>query len=64
VLVHGAAGAVGQALLRLGQLHGLEMYGTARAEHADLVASFGATPIDYRNEDFTEVLAGGGSRRR
>ncbi|RZO49033.1 MAG: oxidoreductase [Sandaracinaceae bacterium] len=59
VLIHGAAGAVGQALLRLGQLHGLEMFGTCRAEHADLVASFGATPIDYREEDFTEVLADG-----
>lgn len=58
-LIHGAAGAVGQALLRLGQLHGLEMYGTCRAEHADLVASFGATPIDYRSEDFTEVLSDG-----
>lgn len=59
VLIHGAAGAVGQALLRLGQMHGLEMFGTCRAEHADLVASYGATPIDYRNEDFTEVLKDG-----
>ena len=59
VLIHGAAGAVGQALLRLGQMHGLEMFGTARAEHADLVASYGATPIDYRKEDFTEVLKDG-----
>jgi len=59
VLIHGAAGAVGRALLRLGQLHGLKMVGTCRAEHADLVASFGAIPIDYRNEDFTEVLADG-----
>jgi NADPH:quinone reductase-like Zn-dependent oxidoreductase len=59
ILVHGAAGAVGQALLELGRRVGLEMYGTCRAEHADLVASLGATPIDYKKEDFTKVLANG-----
>jgi NADPH:quinone reductase-like Zn-dependent oxidoreductase len=35
------------------------MYGTCRAEHADLVESLGATPIDYRNEDFTKVVEEG-----
>lgn len=59
VLIHGAAGAVGQALLELGRVHELEMFGTARAKHADLVASFGATPIDYEREDFTAVLDDG-----
>src|SRR5262249_38983397 len=33
VLVQGAAGAVGQALLVLGRLAGLELWGTARGEH-------------------------------
>src|SRR6266568_5806693 len=37
VLVQGAAGAVGQALLVLGRLAGLELWGTARAEHVALV---------------------------
>jgi len=50
VLVHGAAGAVGQALLVLGKLAGLEIWGTARAEHASLVRELGATPIDYQRE--------------
>ncbi|HEX6535905.1 MAG TPA: medium chain dehydrogenase/reductase family protein, partial [Gemmatimonadaceae bacterium] len=59
VLVHGAAGAVGQALLVLGRLAGLELWGTARGEHAALVRSLGATPIDYQREDFTRVLPGG-----
>ena len=59
ILVQGAAGAVGQALLELGRRAGLEMYGTCRAEHADLVESLGATAIDYRKEDVTQVLAGG-----
>ena len=55
MLVHGAAGAVGQALLSLGRLAGLELWGTARA-HAALIREFGATPIDYEREDFTRVL--------
>jgi NADPH:quinone reductase-like Zn-dependent oxidoreductase len=59
VLVHGAAGAVGQALLALGRLAGLEMWGTARGENAALVRELGATPIDYQREDFTRVLPGG-----
>jgi NADPH:quinone reductase-like Zn-dependent oxidoreductase len=59
VLVHGAAGAVGQALITLGRIAGLELWGTARGEHAALVRELGATPIDYRHEDFTAVLPSG-----
>jgi NADPH:quinone reductase len=58
-LVHGAAGGVGQALLVLGSLAGLELWGTARAEHAALVRGLGATPIDYQCDDFARVLPGG-----
>ena len=58
-LVHGAAGGVGQALLVLGSLAGLELWGTARAEHAALVRGLGATPIDYQCDDFTRILPGG-----
>jgi NADPH2:quinone reductase len=54
ILVHGAAGGVGTALLELGKLAGLEMYGTASKHNHQLVAALGATPIDYRNEDFVE----------
>jgi len=59
VLVQGAAGAVGQALLVLGRQAGLELWGTARSEHAALIREVGATPIDYQREDFTRVLPGG-----
>jgi NADPH2:quinone reductase len=52
VLIHGAAGGVGTALLQLGKLAGLEMYGTASSYNHDLVSALGATPIDYRAEDF------------
>ncbi len=62
-LVHGAAGGVGSALLELGQLVGLEMFGTASSYNHERVAALGATPIDYRTDDFVErvkQLTGGG----
>src|SRR6516162_11804986 len=59
VLVHGAAGAVGQALLVLGNLAGLELWGTARGAHAALIRELGGRPIDYQREDFTRVLPDG-----
>jgi NADPH:quinone reductase-like Zn-dependent oxidoreductase len=51
-LVHAAGGAVGTALLELGRLMGLKMYGTASRGKHDLVRQYGGIPIDYRNEDF------------
>lgn len=63
ILVHAAGGAVGTALLELGRLMGLTVYGTASTAKHELVRSLGATPIDYRNEDFvarTLQLSGGG----
>ena len=59
VLVHGAAGAVGQALLVLGKMAGVELWGTARAKHATLIRELGGTPIDYQREDFARVVPGG-----
>jgi NADPH:quinone reductase-like Zn-dependent oxidoreductase len=62
-LIHAAGGAVGTALLELGRLRGLEMYGTASAGKKALVESYGATHIDYRQEDFVArslELSGGG----
>jgi NADPH2:quinone reductase len=63
VLVHGAGGGVGTALLDLGRQAELEMFGTASKYNHELVSSFGATPIDYRSEDFLErirILTGDG----
>ncbi len=56
ILVHGAAGGVGTALLELGRLAGLEMYGTASPSKHPLVRSFGGIPIDYRAEDFVQKV--------
>ena len=56
ILVHGAGGAVGTALVQLGKLLDLEIYGTASPSKHELVRQHGATPIDYRGEDFVECL--------
>lgn len=56
VLVVGASGGVGTALLDLGKLQNLKIYGLAsRSKHAAL-ESLGAIPIDYHTEDFVAVL--------
>lgn len=51
-LIHGAVGGIGTALLQLGRLVDLEMYGTASHAAQRTVSSLGATPIDYRQADF------------
>ena len=56
VLIHGASGGVGTALLDLGRLSQVHMYGTASLAKHSVVARYGARPIDYRQEDFVEVL--------
>ena len=56
VLIHGAAGGVGSALLQLGHVAGLEMYGTCSARGAATVSHLGGIPIDYEHQDFvTEI---------
>jgi NADPH2:quinone reductase len=54
VLIHGAAGGVGTALLQLGRLAGLEMYGTCSSRAAAAVSCLSAIPIDYQNQDFVK----------
>jgi NADPH:quinone reductase-like Zn-dependent oxidoreductase len=52
VLIHAAAGGVGTALLQLGRLLNLKMFGTASSGKHATVREFGGIPIDYRKEDF------------
>lgn len=59
ILVHGAAGAVGQALLSLARIAGIEVWGAAHGQQASTIRDLGATPVDYDTEDFTRVLPGG-----
>lgn len=56
ILIHGAAGGVGTALLELGKLANLEMYGTASQPKHELVSKLGGIPIDYKNEDFKQRI--------
>src|SRR5207247_5005677 len=56
VLIHGASGGVGTALLQLGRLAGVEMYGTCSAQAAEVLKELGAIPIDYRNSDFVQEI--------
>jgi len=55
-LIHGAAGGVGSALLQLGRLAELEMYGTCSSRGASAVSDLGAIPIDYQHQDFVEEI--------
>lgn len=63
ILVHGASGGVGTALLQLGRLAGQTMYGTCSSKSAQTVIDLGGTPIDYRRDDLNQEvlrLSGGG----
>jgi NADPH:quinone reductase-like Zn-dependent oxidoreductase len=56
VLIIAASGGIGTALLQLGRLAGLGMYGLASRSKHPLLAEYGAVPIDYSTQDFTEVI--------
>jgi len=56
MLVHGASGGVGSALLQLGALAKYEMIGVGSREKHDLIARLGATPLDYRTQDFVKFV--------
>lgn len=53
ILVIGASGAVGSAIVQIAKHLGAEVTGVTSGPNADLVRSLGASRvIDYRNEDF------------
>ena len=56
VLIHGASGGVGTALLQLGRLAGLQMYGTCSSRNASAVSALGGIPIDYQHQDFVKEI--------
>jgi NADPH:quinone reductase-like Zn-dependent oxidoreductase len=56
VLIIGASGGIGTALLELGKLAHLKMYGLASAKKHPILTEYGAIPIDYKTQDFVEVL--------
>lgn len=56
VLIIGASGGIGTALLQLGRVVGLKMYGVASAGKHPILKEYGATPIDYHTQDFAQVI--------
>lgn len=56
MLIHGAAGGVGSAMLQLAKLAGVEMFGTCSAEGFAVVRELGGIPIDYKNTDFVKEI--------
>ena len=56
MLIHGASGGVGSAMLQLAKLAGVEMYGTCSAEGSAVVRELGAIPIDYKSVDFVKEI--------
>ena len=56
VLIIGASGGVGVALLQLGKLAGLTMYGIASKRKHSVLRDLGAFPIDYHTQDFAEIV--------
>ena len=56
VLIIGASGGCGTAFLQLGRLASLTMYGIASKSKHPILTEYGATPIDYRTEDFVEMI--------
>jgi NADPH:quinone reductase-like Zn-dependent oxidoreductase len=60
VLIHGGGGGVGTAALQLCRWAGVEqVWATASAGKADIIRSFGGTPIDRHMEDFVDVVRKG-----
>jgi NADPH:quinone reductase-like Zn-dependent oxidoreductase len=56
VLVIGASGGVGTAIVQLGKLAQLTMYGLASRSKHSALTDLGAIPIDYHTEDFVQVI--------
>lgn len=56
MLIIGASGGIGTALLQLGKLAGLTMYGIASKSKEGVVRELGAVPIDYGTQDFVAVM--------
>ena len=56
VLVHAGAGGVGHMVVQLAKIFGADVYATVSSQKADIVKSFGATPIDYKTESVEDYV--------
>ena len=56
LLAHGAGGGTGSAVVEVANLAGVKVYGTASKMKSALVEAKGGLPIDYKAQDFVEIL--------
>jgi NADPH:quinone reductase-like Zn-dependent oxidoreductase len=56
LLAHGAGGGTGSAVVEVANFVGVKVYGTASKMKSGLVEARGGIPIDYKTQDFVEVL--------
>jgi len=56
ILIHGAGGAVGTAMLQLAHNAGITTFGTDIAQKHDLIRQFGGTPIDANAPDLAQAI--------
>ncbi|MEI5999884.1 zinc-dependent alcohol dehydrogenase family protein [Paraburkholderia bengalensis] len=56
VLVQGGAGGVGHVSVQLARALGAQVYATASARDHEIVARFGATPIDYATQSVEQYV--------
>jgi len=58
VLVHGGTGGVGHVAVQLAKYYGAHVYSTISSDaQATIIESYGATPINYRNESVEDYVA-------
>lgn len=55
-LIIGASGGIGSALLQIGKLAGLDLYGIASTHKHWILKEYGAVAIDYHNQDFIRTM--------
>lgn len=56
VFVHGVSGAVGFALMKLAQLQGAQVFGTASPRNHERIRAEGATPFSYAEKKWMEEM--------
>lgn len=55
VLVHGGSGGVGSFAIQFAVAAGARVLATAGTSNKELLSTLGATPIDYKHDDFVDV---------
>ncbi|MCR3713752.1 zinc-dependent alcohol dehydrogenase family protein [Citrobacter freundii] len=57
VFVQGGSGGVGHMVIQLARIFGADVWASGSAEKQEMIASFGATPINYREKNVDECVS-------